>query len=217
MKVSIFNTKGEELKTLATLAPEIFEVEPKEELLARYVRTYQHNQRQGTVKTKNRKDVSGGGRKPWPQKGTGRARHGSIRSPLWVGGGTVFGPQPRDWGLKLPKKMRRKALFMALSDKVQEDGVVVLNKLTLSKISTKEINRIIENVLGEKLEIVGKILIVLPGSGEEENVYLSARNIPNVQCVPVQSLNAYLVLEADKIIFTKNSLSLLEDIFFAKG
>ncbi len=216
MKVNFFNTKGEELKTSAKLAPEIFGVTPSERLLARYVCAYQHNQRQGTVKTKNRKEVSGGGRKPWPQKGTGRARHGSIRSPLWVGGGTVFGPQPRDWSSKLPKKMRRKALFMALSHKVKENRIIVLNKMRISKISTKEMDKIIQNLFGEKTELMDKILLVLPGSEEDRDIYLSARNLSNIKCVPVQSLNAYLVLNADSVVLTKESLDLIENIFLGE-
>lgn len=216
MDLSLSNIKGEELKSNVELDPEIFEVEPNKKLLAQYVRTYQHNQRQGTVKTKSRSDVSGGGRKPWPQKGTGRARHGSIRSPLWVGGGVVFGPQPRDWSLKLPKKMRKKALFITLSEKVRENGLIVLNKLALSKISTKKIKSILQNLFKDDPQLQKKILLVLPLGEESKRLYFSARNLPNVWCVPVQSLNAYQVLNADRVVMSKESLKLIKETFLNK-
>ncbi len=206
IKVNLYNQKGESLKSTAALNPEIFKVGANKELMAQYIRVYEHNQRQGTSKTKNRKEVSGGGKKPWRQKGTGRARHGSIRSPLWVGGGTVFGPHPKDWSLRMPKKMRRRAMFSALSAKAEEDNLFVLNKISLEEIKTKKMVEIVSSFPAE-----GKILLVLPE--ENKTVYLSARNLQNVRVVAARNLNAYEVLSADFVLMVKDSLEVLENTF----
>lgn len=207
MKVNLYNQEGKKLKTRVELNPEIFEIEPNEELMAQYVRVYQANQRQGTVKTKTRAEVSGGGRKPWRQKGTGRARHGSIRSPLWVKGGVTFGPRPRDWSLKMPKKMRRKALFSALSQKAKEGKLLVLSKLNLEKVKTKAMSEVITALCPGRR----KALLVLPEL--DEKVILSARNLSDVRTIRAQDLNAFEVLAAEILILLKDSLGVIEETF----
>ena len=206
MKVDVYTQTGDKLKTKIDLNDQIFGIVPNEDLMAQYVRVYRANQRQGTVKTKTRGEVRGGGRKPWRQKGTGRARHGSIRSPIWVGGGTVHGPQPKDWSLKIPKKMRRKALFSALSQKTQAEGVLVLNKIELKGIKTKDLEGILDN-----LPIKDKVLIALDKM--DEKIILSARNLPKVKTIQATDLNAYAVLEAKTVLFPKRALEVLEETF----
>lgn len=206
MKIDVYTQTGEKLKTKIELNEEIFGLEPNEDLVAQYVRVYRANQRQGTVKTKTRGDVRGGGRKPWAQKGTGRARQGSIRSPLWRGGGTVHGPQPKDWSLTMPKKMKRKALFSALSNKFQEEGILVLNKLELKEIKTKNLKEILD-----KLPIKGKILIALDKMNEQ--LILSARNLSGVKAIQAKDLNAYEVLDTKTVLFPKSALKVLEEVF----
>ena len=208
MKIDIYTQTGEKLKTKVELNDQIFGIEPNEDLIAQYVRVYQASQRQGTVKTKTRGEVSGGGRKPWRQKGTGRARQGSIRSPLWRGGGTVHGPQPKDWSLKMPKKMKRKALFSALSQKIKQEGVLILNKLELKGIKTKDLERILS-----KLPVKDKTLIALDKM--DEKVILSARNLQEVKTIQVKDLNAHEVLEAKTVLFSKSALEVLEETFLA--
>lgn len=206
MKVDIYTQEGEKLKTKIELPNAIFGLEPNEDLLAQYVRVYQANQRQGTAKTKTRGEVSGGGRKPWRQKGTGRARHGSIRSPLWVGGGKAHGPEPRDWTLKMPKNMRRKALFSALSQKLKEGGILVLGRLELRGIKTRDLKEILA-----KLPVKGKALLAL--DTVDEKIILSARNIAGVKTIPAKDLNAYEVLNTRTLILPKKSLAVLEETF----
>ena len=206
MKIDVYTQTGEKLKTKTDLNDQIFGITPNADLMAQYVRVYRANQRQGTAKTKTRGEVSGGGRKPWAQKGTGRARHGSIRSPLWRGGGTVHGPQPKDWSLVMPTKMRRKALFSALSQKVKEEGVLVLNKIELKGIKTKDLE-----VVLSKLPVKDKILIALDKM--DEKVILSARNLAGVKTIQAKDLNAYEVLDTKAIVFPKAALKVLEETF----
>jgi len=206
MKIDVYTQTGEKLKTKTDLNDQIFGITPNADLMAQYVRVYRANQRQGTAKTKTRGEVSGGGRKPWAQKGTGRARHGSIRSPLWRGGGTVHGPQPKDWSLVMPMKMRRKALFSALSQKVKEEGVLVLNKIELKGIKTKDLE-----VVLSKLPVKDKILIALDKM--DEKVILSARNLAGVKTIQAKDLNAYEVLDTKAIVFPKAALKVLEETF----
>jgi large subunit ribosomal protein L4 len=208
MKIDVYTQTGTKLKTKIDLNDQIFGIRPNEDLMAQYVRVYQANQRQGTVKTKTRGEVRGGGRKPWRQKGTGRARHGSIRSPIWVGGGTVHGPQPKDWSLKMPKKMRRKALFSALSQKAKEDDILVLNKLELKEIKTRELGEVLGN-----LPVKDRTLIAL--DKVDENVILSARNLVGVETSQAKDLNAYDVLNTETIILPKSSLKILEETFLS--
>jgi len=206
MKIDVYNQEGEKLKTQIELNDQIFGIAPNTDLMAQYVRVYRANQRQGTVKTKTRGEVRGGGRKPWRQKGTGRARHGSIRSPIWVGGGTVHGPQPKDWSLQMPKKMKRKALFSALSQKQKEEGILVLSKVALKGIKTSDLAKILS-----KLPVKDKALIALEGMNE--NVILSARNLSGVKTIQVKDLNAYEVLDTKTAIFSKEALKVLEETF----
>jgi large subunit ribosomal protein L4 len=161
--------------------------------------------RQGTHKTKGRSEVRGGGRKPWKQKGTGRARQGSIRSPQWKGGGTVFGPTPRSYGYKLPRKVRRLAIRSALSSKVIENEVIVLDQLTLNAPKTKEFVAILTN-----LKVASKALVV--GLTLDENVALSARNIPGVKFVAADGISVLDVMLHDKLIITKDAVQKVEEV-----
>ncbi|MBI3989438.1 MAG: 50S ribosomal protein L4 [candidate division NC10 bacterium] len=163
------------------------------------------NCRQGTASTKGRSEVSGGGRKPWRQKGTGRARQGSIRAPQWRHGGIVFGPKPRDYSSLVPKQVRRAALCSALSAKVQEGNVIVLDRLTLEQASTKVFKRIL-GALGADGR---KTLVVIPG--KEEVVFLSARNLSNVKVLPAKGLNVYDVLLHEKLIVAREALPLIQE------
>ncbi len=184
----------------------VFNNQASESVVHSAVVAYMANQRQGTHATKTRAMVSGGGRKPWRQKHTGRARHGSIRSPLWRKGGIVFGPQPRDYYIKLPKKMKETALFKALTLKYRDNEILLLDKLELLRPKTKDLVEILKN-----LEIFGKsVLFVLPE--KDENVFLSARNIPYVGVVRAGDLNAYYISLFEKIIFTVSGLDRLLQI-----
>lgn len=203
-EVAVYNMQGEQVGTV-TLNDRIFGLEPNHDLMHRYVVMYLANQRVGTAATKNRGAVRGGGRKPWRQKGTGRARHGSIRSPLWVGGGVVFGPQPRDYRMSMPKKARRAATRSALSAKAKAEGIVVVDELKFTEPKTRMMVSTLEN-----LKVDGKALIV---SGErDKNLWLSARNIPGVTAVEAADLNAYLILNHDYLVVTKDALSKIEEV-----
>ena len=161
--------------------------------------------RQGTQSAKTRAEVSGGGRKPWRQKGTGHARQGSIRSPQWVGGGVVFAPKPRDYSVKVNKKVRRLALKSALSSKVQDEKIVVLESLTLNEIKTKEMQKVLNNLNVENA------LIVMDGT--EKNVVLSARNIPGIKTERAEMINTYDILKHDTLIVTKDAVAKIEEVF----
>ncbi len=207
MKINLISQSGNKLKEEVKLPDSVFSAPVKKDLVAQYVRVYLANQRTGTSKIKTRGEVRGGGKKPWPQKGTGRARHGSIRSPIWVGGGTVHGPEePQDWSLRMPQKMRRKALFSALSSKAASKGVKVVKELKLENPKTREIADFLR-----KAELDGKILLVLEETNE--NVLLSARNIPALSPVQARQLNAYAVINSDCVLFTKKALGVVEEIF----
>ncbi len=161
---------------------------------------YLANQRQGTHATKTRGLVSGGGKKPWKQKKTGRARHGSIRSPIWRGGGTVFGPQPRDYSIDIPKNMKKVALYKALTMKLSDNEIMVVDSIKMDKPNTKEMVGILRN-----LGLEGKkVLIVLPD--KDENVLLSARNLPLVGVLRASELNPYHVAVYDNLLFTEDSI-----------
>jgi len=176
----------------------LFKEKVNKPLIAQYVRVYLSNQRRGTASAKTRGEVSGGGRKPWRQKGTGRARHGSIRSPIWVGGGVAHGPKPRNWGLKMPSKMRRKALLSALSLAEDEKRIHLLNTPAFDKISTKKMNQFLESK-----DIKGSTLMVLDNfkSKQSKNIFLSVRNLKGVILRKVQDINPYEVLRAKHIVF----------------
>ncbi|MFH1624867.1 MAG: 50S ribosomal protein L4 [Pseudomonadota bacterium] len=183
------------------LSDEIFDVEVKPHLISDVVVMQQTNKRRGTACTKNRAKVRGGGAKPWRQKGTGRARVGSRRSPLWVGGGTIFGPTPKDYSYSLPKKVRREALKSALTMKLREDNITVLDSFHLEEIKTKAFGRILRNLDTANVLIVDQ---------DNFNLERSARNIPNTKVLPPEGLNVYDILKYEKLILIKSSVEKIE-------
>ncbi|WP_276358240.1 50S ribosomal protein L4 [Cohnella caldifontis] len=204
-KVSVFNVEGSQVGEL-DLADGIFGLEPNTHVLHSAVVLQQASLRQGTHKVKGRSEVRGGGRKPWKQKGTGRARQGSIRAPQWKGGGTVFGPTPRSYGFKLPKKVRRLAIKSALSSKVAGNGIIVLDQLSLSQPKTKDFAKILDN-----LKVARKALVVTKDF--DNNVALSARNIPGVKFVAAEGINVLDVMVYDQLIITKDAVAKVEEVF----
>jgi len=202
-KVTVFNQDGSQNGDIK-LNESVFGIEPNENVLYDAVVAQKASLRQGTHAVKNRGDVRGGGRKPWRQKGTGRARQGSIRSPQWRGGGVVFGPTPRSYNVKLPKKVRRLAVRSALSQKVQEDNVAVIDSLSFETPKTKEFRAMLDQV-----EVDRKALVVL----EEDNEFaqLSARNIEGVKVVSPHNVSVLDVVAHDKLILTKAALEKVEE------
>lgn len=198
MKKEILDEKGKKTEEIA-LDDKIFGVKPNEKLIAQYVRVFMANQRQGTSSTKTRAEVSGSGAKPWAQKGLGRARAGSKRSPLWRHGGIVHGPKPKSWNLSLPKKMKTNALFSALSLKEMDKRIFVVNKLDFSKPETKKVLKLLEN-----LNLRNKVLFVT--EGENEILKKSLSNIRGVEAVNFNVLNTYQVLNFDNLIFEKKAV-----------
>ena len=204
-KVAVYNVSGEQVSEI-TLNDDIFGVEVNEHVLYEVVKNQLANKRQGTQSAKTRAEVRGGGRKPWRQKGTGRARHGSIRSPLWVGGGVTFAPKPRDYSYTLPKKVRRLAMKSALTSKVNNNELIVLDELTLTEPKTKEMVNILKN-----LKVGKKALIVLNDSNEA--VIKSAKNIPGIETASVNTLNVYDILKYDNFIITKDAVEKVEEVY----
>jgi large subunit ribosomal protein L4 len=204
-KVTVFSVSGSQVGELE-LADSVFGIQPNTHVMHSAVILQQAAERQGTHKTKGRSEVRGGGRKPWKQKGTGRARQGSIRSPQWVGGGTVFGPTPRSYGFKLPKKVRRLAIKSALSSKVIAENIIVLDQLTFAAPKTKEFKNILNNLKADR-----KALVVT--ANYEDNVALSARNIPGVKFVAADGINVRDVLVYDKLIITKEAVEKVQEVF----
>lgn len=203
-KVQLFDQTGKVVGDIE-LNDSVFGIEPNEHVLYDAIIMQQASQRQGTHATKNRSAVRGGGRKPWRQKGTGRARQGSIRSPQWVGGGTVFGPTPRSYSYKLPKKVRRLAIKSALSSKVKENETIVVNALTIDAPKTKEFVKILKD-----LSVNEKALVV---TGQpDEAAALSARNIPTVKLISVEQVNVLDVVNHNKLILTEAAARHLEEV-----
>lgn len=203
-KVAVYNQNGNQVGELE-LNAEVFGIEPNVHVMHQAVLLQQAAMRQGTHAVKNRSAVSGGGRKPWRQKGTGRARQGSIRSPQWVGGGVVFGPTPRSYAFKMPKKARRLALKSALSSKVLDNEFVVVDALSLSAPKTKDFAKILSN-----LNVDRKALVVI---GEmDTNLELSSRNIPGVKLISADGVNVLDLLGHDKVIFTKDAVAKVEEV-----
>lgn len=202
--VAVYDISGNQVGSI-DLNDEIFSIEVNHEVVHMAVVQYLANQRQGTKSTKTRAEVRGGGRKPWRQKGTGRARQGSIRSPQWTGGGVVFAPKPRDYSFKLNKKVKRLALKSALSSRLQESKLIVLEDLKLDAIKTKEMVKVVNNL---KLE---KALVVLEGS--DKNVMLSARNIPNIKTASVNTINVYDILKYDTFVVTKEAVNKIQEVY----
>lgn len=204
-KVAVYNISGAQVGEIE-LADSVFGIEPNKSVLHEAVVMQLASLRQGTHKVKGRSEVRGGGRKPWKQKGTGRARQGSIRAPQWVGGGTVFGPTPRSYAYKLPKKVRRLAIKSALSSKVLDNQIIVLDELNMNAPKTKEFQAILNN-----LKVDRKALVVVPEYND--NVALSARNIPTVKLLAADGVNVYDVLNHQKLIITKDAVSKVQEVF----
>ncbi|MBZ6527018.1 50S ribosomal protein L4 [Aerococcaceae bacterium DSM 111021] len=202
-KVTLFKQDGSQAGEVE-LNESIFGIEPNESVMFDAIIMQRASLRQGSHAVKNRSAVRGGGRKPWRQKGTGRARQGSIRSPQWVGGGVVFGPTPRSYSYKLPRKVRRLAILSALSQKVAEDKFVVVDGLSLDAPKTKDLKGILSN-----LSLDTKTLIVLENNNE--NAYLSARNIDNVKVIDENNMNVLDVVNYDRVLITQAALSTVEE------
>lgn len=203
-KVTVYNQAGSQVGEIE-LNDSVFGIEPNKHVMSEVIISLRASQRQGTAKVKNRSEVRGGGRKPWRQKGTGRARQGSIRAPQWRGGGTVFGPVPRSYAYKLPKKVRRLALKSALSTKVQENNIVILDQLTFEAPKTKEFVTVLKN-----LSVDTKALIVT--SDTNENAVLSARNIPGVKVVSSNAVNVLDIIGHEKLIMTEDAARKVEEV-----
>ena len=202
--VSVLNMEGKEVGSME-LNDAVFGVEINEHLVHQAVVLQLANNRQGTQKAKTRSEVSGGGRKPWRQKGTGHARQGSTRAPQWTGGGVVFAPVPRDYSLKMNKKEKRAALKSVLTSKVQENKFIVLDELKLAEVKTKEMKKVLDNLkVNNALVIIGD---------DSENVALSARNIAGVQTASVNTINVFDMLKYNTIIATKSSVASIEEVY----
>ena len=203
--VSVYNIEGKEVGTI-DLSDAVFGVEVNEHLMHMAVVQQLANKRQGTQKAKTRSEVSGGGRKPWRQKGTGHARQGSTRAPQWTGGGVVFAPTPRDYSFKLNKKEKRAALKSVLTDKVQNNNLIVLDELKLDEIKTKKFQAVLSN-----LNVTKKALVVL--NENDKNVMLSARNIPTVKTSLTNTINVYDILNANTLVVTKDAVKTIEEVY----
>jgi large subunit ribosomal protein L4 len=206
MTTKVYNQDGKEVGTVE-LNAEVFGIEPNEFVVHQYITNYRASQRQGTHQTKTRKEVSGGGKKPWKQKGTGRARAGTIRSPLWRGGGTVFGPHPREYGSAFPKKMKRLAICSVLSSKAKSDSIRVIDKFDLSEIKTKSVATLVN-----KLQAAGKKCILLD-EGINQKLVLSCRNMDKLHYRRAAIVNGYELLDAEVLLITKAGLAKVEETF----
>lgn len=204
-KVNVINLKGENVSELK-LNEEIFGIKPNDIVLKKALRNQLDSLRQGTAKTKNRSEVSGGGRKPYRQKGTGHARQGSIRAPHYRHGGVIFGPTPRDYGIKLNKKERVLAYKSALSHKLADKEIVVVDKLTLKDLKTKTVKKLIET-----LKLEGKVLFVTHDEGE--NLYMATRNLGYAGAIMVNELNVLDIVNSDTIVFDEDSIKYIEEAF----
>ena len=202
--VSVVNTEGKEVEKI-DLNDAIFGVEINEGIVHKDVVAHLAAKRQGTQSALTRSEVRGGGRKPWRQKGTGHARQGSIRAPQWTGGGVVFAPKPRDYSQKINKKEARLALFSALTAKVNDDKLIVLDSLTMDEPKTKEFAKILENIKASKALVIT--------DEDSKNVILSARNIPDVKTEARNEINVYDILKADSLVMTKDAVKALEEVY----
>ena len=202
---SVFDSKGNKVSDLE-LAESVFGIEPNVSAMHLCVVNYLANQRQGTQSTKTRSEVSGGGKKPWRQKGTGRARQGSTRAPQWTHGGIAHGPKPREYGFSINKKVRRLAMKSALSSKVAAEEMVVLDSLQLDAIKTKDVVSVLS-----ALEAGKKVLLVLPEKNDV--IYRSARNIAGVKVALVSTLNVYDILNSDTMIVLKDAVAKIEEVY----
>src|SRR4030043_1796666 len=207
MKVNIYSQQGKKIDEIV-LPKEIFDIKVNSDLIHQTLVSQMANRRRVIAHTKDRSEVRGGGRKPWRQKGTGRARHGSIRSPIWRGGGVTFGPtKNRVFKKKINKKMRRKALFMVLSAKAKEKLIIVLDDLELKAPKTKEISKILKKILPQKISAI----LALPK--KDENVLRAGRNIPNFQIMEARNLNVFDLLSLKHLILTKKKIDVIKNTF----
>lgn len=204
-KLGIHNINGEKVGELELLK-EIFDAEIKEYAVHQVVVAQLANKRQGTQSAKTRAEVSGGGKKPWRQKGTGRARQGSIRSPQWIHGGVVFAPKPRDYRMSIPKTLRRVAMKSVLTSKVRENEMIVLNEISFEAPKTKELIKVLGN-----LKVDSKSLIIT--ENVNKNVYRSSTNLENVKVIPVNNINVYDLLNYTKLIITQGAVKKLEEVY----
>ena len=204
-KIDVYDINGKKVKELE-LNEAVFGIEPNEAVVHSVLVNFLANQRQGTQSTKTRSEVSGGGRKPWRQKGTGRARQGSIRAPHWVGGGIALGPKPRSYSYKLNKKERRLAIKSCLSSKVIENELTVVDKFEFNAIKTKEVAKMLNN-----LKLEGKTLILLPE--KNEIIQKSARNIKGVKTLSVNTINAYDLVNYKNLVVTLDTVKRLEEVY----
>ncbi|WP_035292543.1 50S ribosomal protein L4 [Clostridium sp. KNHs214] len=202
--VGLFNREGQKVGDVE-LSANVFGIEVNKEVMHQVVVAQLANKRQGTQSTKTRAEVSGGGIKPWRQKGTGRARQGSIRAPQWIHGGVVFAPKPRDYRKDVPKKVKRLALKSALSSKVADENILVLESLQMEAPKTKEMVKVL-NAFEAK-----KTLIVV--AEKDENVYKSTRNIEGVAVIPVNNLNVYDLLRYERLLVTKDAVAKIEEVY----
>jgi len=209
MLVNIYNREGEKMGQ-TRLPKEIFEVQMNQDLVYQVAVSQAANRRQIIAHTKDRSEVRGGGRKPWRQKGTGRARHGSIRSPLWKGGGVTFGPRKEKvFKKEIPIKIKRKALFMVLSEKVRRNVLLLIDELKIEKPKTKEMKEILQ-----KLPCKENCLVILPGY--DKNLILSARNIPKVSTIEARNLNVLDLLSFKYLLMPKGAVKVIEEVFVGK-
>ena len=204
-KIDVYNVEGKKVSDIE-LNDSVFGIEPNEKIVHMALVNYLANQRQGTANTKTRAEVAGGGRKPWRQKGTGRARQGSIRAPQWFKGGIALGPKPRDYRYTINKKERRLAIKSVLSSKVLESNLVVVDSLSFEEIKTQNMVKALQN-----LKVEGKTLIVLPE--KNENVQKSARNIEGVKTSLTNTINVYDLLKYNKLILTVDSVKKIEEVY----
>ena len=204
-KVDVYDIEGKKVKTIE-LKEEIFGIKPNEAVVHRVLVNYLANQRQGTQSTKTRSEVSGGGRKPWRQKGTGRARQGSIRAPHWVGGGVALGPKPRSYNYTINKKEKQLAIKSVLSSKLAEKELIVVENLPLKEIKTKEMVRVLNN-----LKVEGKAVVLL--LQKDEIVQKSARNIEGVKALQVETINVYDLLKHKNLVVTEDTVKKLEEVY----
>ena len=204
-KIDVYNIEGKKVSNIE-LADSVFGIEPNEKIVHSVLVNYLANQRQGTSNTKTRAEVAGGGRKPWKQKGPGRARQGSIRAPQWIKGGIALGPKPRSYKYTVNKKERALAVRSVLSSKVLENELVVVDSIPMKEIKTKEMVKTLSN-----LKVEGKTLIMLPE--KNENVQKSARNIENVKTTLVETINVYDLLKYNKLVVTEDTIKKLEEVY----
>ena len=202
--VKVFNLSGSEVGSI-DLNDSIFAVEVNEHVMHQAVVQYLANQRQGTQSAKTRAEVSGGGRKPWRQKGTGRARQGSIRSPQWTGGGVVFAPKPRDYSMKMNKREKQIAMKSALTSKVQDSKLIVVDEFKMDEVKTAKFAQILNNLKAPKALVVTK--------DKDEKVILSARNIPTVKTTMTNAINVYDILKYDSVVITKDAVAAIEEVY----